>query len=99
HQHAHHETVKVFKRMSKSREINRIFIHSSSKAEWTKFARDVGVEEKLHHVYEKTGNIVSASIPAGITDAIENEKIKRGDEIVFWVGSAGMSFNATRATY
>jgi 3-oxoacyl-[acyl-carrier-protein] synthase III len=37
--------------------------------------------------------VVSASVPAGIALAKEKGEIQRGDRLVTWVGSAGMSFS------
>jgi acyl-CoA:acyl-CoA alkyltransferase len=38
--------------------------------------------------------VVSASVPAGIALAKEGGEVRRGDRLVTWVGSAGMSFSA-----
>lgn len=96
HSHAHAEAVNVFQKMSDRKNIDKVFVHASSKSEWTKFGQHIGIEEKIHHVFQKTGNIVSASIPVALADALASGDVKRNDEIVFWVGSAGMSFNATK---
>ena len=96
HDQALPETTKVFKQLSKTDDLKKIFVHSSSKREWTKFGEAVGVASLLHHTYPVTGNVVSASIPVAMADAIEKNLIKKEDPLAFWVGSAGMSFSATR---
>ncbi len=46
------------------------------------------------NIYQDTGNLVSASIPAAIKIAFNNKKLVKGNKILAWVGSAGMSFGA-----
>ena len=99
HNHAHKGAVDVFKKMSTKHCIDKVFVHASSKKEWSKFGKHVGLVDKIHHIYPKTGNVVSASIPVAMDNAIESGKLKRDEYIVFWVGSAGMSFSATRFKY
>ncbi|MBL1075889.1 3-oxoacyl-ACP reductase [Nocardia sp. 2] len=69
-----------------------LFTHASSKRYWQMMADKVGLGEAIHHVYHRTGNIVSASVPAAIASAIEQGALQRGDRALGWVGSAGMSF-------
>ena len=76
-----------------------IFPHASSKQAWAQGADTCGVEDKLFYVYPEYGNLVSASVPAGIALASEQGKIQRGDPIVIWVGSAGMSFAVAGFTF
>lgn len=71
-----------------------LFTHSSSKRFWQDMADRVDLGDKIHHVYQETGNIVSASVPTAIASAIEQGKLERGQTGVGWVGSAGMSFGA-----
>jgi len=99
HNHAHKEAVGVFEKMSKRKAIDNVFVHASSKKEWDKFGAKVGLSDKIHHVYPETGNVVSASIPVAMSDAINQGKLSRKNSVVFWVGSAGMSFSATRFRY
>jgi 3-oxoacyl-[acyl-carrier-protein] synthase III len=80
-------------------DIKRIFVHTSSFREWDKFARALGVEDRVHHLYPDHGNLVSASIPAGIATALDAGLVHRGDRVAGWVGSAGMSFAAYSFTY
>ena len=75
-------------------DIHRIFPHASSHKEWDMFASEVGIQDKVLHVYPDYGNLVSASVPAGLALAWQNGQIQRGDRLAGWVGSAGMSFAA-----
>jgi 3-oxoacyl-[acyl-carrier-protein] synthase III len=99
HEKGQSEVQSAFLAMSKTEIIDKVFTHSSSKKEWDQAAKVIGVSDKIHHVYPKTGNLVSASVPTAISDAINNNLLSRGDCSVIWIGSAGMSFNATRFRY
>lgn len=80
-------------------EAKALFTHASSKRDWQNFAIDVGLRDLLHTIYPKTGNIVSASIPGAIALAVKEFRIERGDRILGWVGSAGMSYAAFSFIY
>ncbi|WP_028478668.1 3-oxoacyl-[acyl-carrier-protein] synthase III C-terminal domain-containing protein [Nocardia sp. CNY236] len=75
-------------------EVAAVFTHASSKRYWQSMADTVGLGKVIHHVYDRTGNIVSASVPTAIASAYEHGALRRGDRAVGWVGSAGMSFGA-----
>jgi 3-oxoacyl-[acyl-carrier-protein] synthase III len=95
HEHAFAPAVELMRELlAEVKSVERIFVHASSFREWDKFAREVGVEDKVHHLYPEYGNLVSASIPAGLATAIEGGLVRRGDRLAGWVGSAGMSFCA-----
>lgn len=79
----------------KKNDINIVFTHASSKSAWSKYGEKAGITDKMFHIYQSTGNLVSASIPAAISLAKESGKLKRGNQVVCWVGSAGMSFNVS----
>jgi 3-oxoacyl-[acyl-carrier-protein] synthase III len=76
-----------------------IFPHASSFKEWDSFAGDLEIRDRVHHMYPDYGNLVSASVPAGIAVAAEGGLVKRGDRLAGWVGSAGMSFSAYTFRY
>lgn len=99
HKEARPEAVSVLKRLHAFKKSKVVFVHASSKKEWHQFAVDAGVAEKIFHVFPKTGNLVSASVPTAMDWAVEAEVLSRSDKAVIWVGSAGMSFGATRFTY
>ena len=80
-------------------DVKLVFSHASSHREWTKFAEAVGMADKLCCVYRELGNVVSASIPAAMAMAIDAGRVRRGDRLVGWVGSAGMSFAAYSFPY
>jgi 3-oxoacyl-[acyl-carrier-protein] synthase III len=87
--------IDVFRRLSVAQEsIRKIFPHASSKRDWDHGAERLGVRDLLFHIYPEYGNLVSASVPAGIALAKERGEIRPGDRLVAWVGSAGMSFSA-----
>jgi len=95
HKNGASEVVNIFKELNPIKEeIGCIFPHASSKSAWAECAAECDVEDKMYYVYPKYGNLVSASVPAGIYLAEQENKIQRGDNLVGWVGSAGMSFSA-----
>lgn len=73
-------------------EIDIVFTHASSKREWDNMGKALKWDDKIYHIFQETGNIVSASVPAAIALAQAGGRLKRGDRVVCWVGSAGMSF-------
>jgi 3-oxoacyl-[acyl-carrier-protein] synthase III len=86
--------IDVFRRLTiEHGSIRKIFPHASSKRDWDNGADVLGVRDLLFHIYPDYGNVVSASVPAGIALAKEKGEIRRGDRLVAWVGSAGMSFS------
>lgn len=94
------EIINVFKCLKAPVEkIRAIFPHASSKKDWDNFGEALSIKDLIWHIYPTCGNVVSASVPVGITSAIDAGKIKRGDRIVGWVGSAGMSFAAYSFIY
>jgi 3-oxoacyl-[acyl-carrier-protein] synthase III len=75
------------------KEIDIVFTHASSKAAWHRYGEKAGIADKIFHIYQNTGNLVSASIPAALSLAKKSGRLKRDDKVLCWVGSAGMSFN------
>ncbi|MDX2164500.1 MAG: 3-oxoacyl-[acyl-carrier-protein] synthase III C-terminal domain-containing protein [Gammaproteobacteria bacterium] len=93
HAYGNTEGIKLFQKLSVPREkINIVFTHASSSTAWQKGGETVGVADKMYHIYPRTGNLVSASVPAAMALALKENKLKRGDRVVCWVASAGMSF-------
>jgi 3-oxoacyl-[acyl-carrier-protein] synthase III len=80
-------------------DVRRVFVHTSSFREWDKYARALSIQDKIHHLYPEYGNLVSASVPAGLATALADGSLTRGDRIAGWVGSAGMSFCAYSFVY
>lgn len=100
HEHGTPEVIDIFKKLKcPIREIKAIFPHTSSKKAWEDVAKKIDVNHLMHFLYPEYGNIVSASVPAGLSIAIEQGRVRRGDRVAGWVGSAGMSFSAYSFTY
>jgi acyl-CoA:acyl-CoA alkyltransferase len=76
-------------------DIDIVFTHASSKAAWHGYGVKAGIDDKMFHIYPETGNLVSASIPTAISLARDSGALNRGDRVLCWVGSAGMSFNVS----
>lgn len=94
------ELQKLFKSsLIKRDEIDIVFTHASSKSEWQACADAVGMGDKVYHIYQKTGNLISASVPGAMSLALEEQLLKRGNKVLFWVGSAGMSFSTITFTF
>lgn len=100
HANNYDESINMFKCLKAPiNEVRAIFTHASSKREWDKLGEALNVKHLIWHIYPIYGNLVSASVPAGIASAIDAEHIQRGDRIAGWVGSAGMSFSAYSFIY
>src|SRR5690606_20547141 len=85
----------VFDRLApRIEDVTALFTHASSQRHWQGMADKGGLGHAVHHVFARTGNIVSASVPAAIASAVEQDVLRQGDRAVGWVGSAGMSFAA-----
>jgi 3-oxoacyl-[acyl-carrier-protein] synthase III len=76
-------------------EVDIIFTHTSSLTEWQSLGESLGIAEKISHVYQNIGNVVSASIPAAMSIA----KLNKGTRILSLMGSAGMSFCVNDFTF
>jgi 3-oxoacyl-[acyl-carrier-protein] synthase III len=79
--------------------IRLIVPHAATQRTWDVGARALGVGHLLHHVYPEYGNLASASIPAGLANAIAVGRVRRGDRIVTCSASAGMSFGVASFVY
>jgi 3-oxoacyl-[acyl-carrier-protein] synthase III len=89
----------VFRRLRcRFEDIRMVFPHAASKKLYEDVGRAVG-SPPTYYVYPQYGNIVSASVPAGIALASQAGRIKPGDRLIGWVGSAGMSFAAYSFIY
>jgi 3-oxoacyl-[acyl-carrier-protein] synthase III len=93
HQKGATELLTIFKSLKTPiKEVRAVFPHASSKREWEKGGQFLGIKHLLWFIYPHYGNLVSASVPAGIALATAQGDIQHGDRLVCWVGSAGMSF-------
>jgi acyl-CoA:acyl-CoA alkyltransferase len=73
-------------------QVDILFTHSSSKADWAQGARCLGLSNRIYDIYAECGNVVSAAVPAAIALAEARGALKRGQRVATWVASAGMSF-------
>jgi len=84
----HFRSIDTLKRARERSEA--FFFHSASQP----LAQRVGKVLELaggHHTHAAFGNTVSASIPLGMSDAIEKGLLRRGMQVVLGCGSAGFS--------
>lgn len=56
-------------------------------------------EENFMTIFEDYGNMISASIPLALHEAIQQEKIKRGDKVLLLGTSAGLSIGGILLEY
>lgn len=77
-----------------SNDIHKIFIHTGSPKMWHKLGHSIGVDNKMHHVGHRTGNIITTSIPFGIIDAVHQGILEKDQFCMGWAGSGGMVFAA-----
>ena len=77
------------------------FPHAASSVAYLEGCKPMGVpaERIFAKVFPAYGNLVSASIPAGIVMAREEGRLKRGDRVVLVPASAGMSFAVVQFKY
>ncbi|WP_445495826.1 3-oxoacyl-[acyl-carrier-protein] synthase III C-terminal domain-containing protein [Photorhabdus sp. SF281] len=95
HEYGREGTIGVFNKHQVSKnDIHKIFIHTGSPKMWHEFGQSIDVDNKMHHVGHKTGNIVTASIPFGIIDAVHQGVLEKEQFCMGWAGSGGMVFAA-----
>lgn len=86
--------VELFERSGIDRSaVDILFTHASSKSDWAEAARRMGLGHKIYDIYASTGNLVSASVPAAMALAEEDDSLKHGMQVAVCVASAGMSFS------
>ncbi len=71
-----------------------VFAHTSSPMQWTQYGQVAGIAEKIYQISHETGNIASASIPAGVYQCLQYGTLVKGNTCLGWQGSAGMTFSA-----
>ncbi|OTA21957.1 3-ketoacyl-CoA thiolase [Xenorhabdus beddingii] len=95
HEHAGYEAPNVFRQHNiDRRDLHKVFAHTSSPTMWDRFGNEIQIADKIHHIGQKTGNIVTASIPFGIADALQHGQVERDKLCMGWAGSGGMVFSA-----
>jgi 3-oxoacyl-[acyl-carrier-protein] synthase III len=80
-------------------EIRAIFPHGATRRSWDQGASWLGVRHLMYHTYPRYGNLISASIPAGLATAIDAGTLRRGDRVAICGASAGMSFSVCSFRY
>jgi 3-oxoacyl-[acyl-carrier-protein] synthase III len=77
------------------------FPHAATSTAYLLGGVDLGIErDKMYtEVFPTYGNLVSASVPAGISKALQDNKIKRGDKVVLFPASAGMVYSVVQFTF
>lgn len=99
HEDGRNEAMKVFNMQNLTADdVHKVFIHTGSPKMWEHIGQMIGVDHKLHHVGHKTGNIITASIPFGIFDAMSRGEAEPGQFCMGWAGSGGMVFSALSFT-
>lgn len=81
------------------RTCKRIFPHAASVKAYSGPADRLGVSELMYYIYPEYGNVVSASVPAGIATAASRGLISRDDKLGVIVASAGMAFTVGTFLY
>lgn len=87
--------LETFLKLQKKRinDYDCVCIHQPTKEVYDIFVEKSGVkEEKVIKVFDVFGNIAAGSIPIGISMAIENGKIKKGDNILIIGLGGGITF-------
>jgi 3-oxoacyl-[acyl-carrier-protein] synthase III len=76
------------------------FPHAASSVAYKLASKDIISPEKMYtRVFPRYGNLVSASIPAGLDLALKEGLLARGDRVVFLPASAGMVFSVVQFNY
>ena len=76
------------------KDIDYFFMHHVSKNTFDVVAASLQISsDRFYNVMETHGNIAAASIPFAISDAIENNKLKRGDKIMLIGLASGISMS------
>lgn len=73
-------------------DIAAVVTHSSSSRFWHGVADKYNLADRFIDIFPTTGNVVSASVPVSLAVAEETGRLKRGDRVIGFIGSAGMSY-------
>lgn len=83
----------------KNRGCDIAFAHSASKSIIDDLAKHSRFRDKMINLYPMFGNTVSASIPVAMCWALDNGRLKRGMEMMHFMGSAGFSAGICHMVY
>ena len=77
------------------------FPHAASSTAYLTNGKRIGIKsEKIFaEVFPRYGNVVSASIPLGMHLALQENRLKRGDDVVLCPASAGMVYGVVKFKY
>jgi 3-oxoacyl-[acyl-carrier-protein] synthase III len=75
------------------------FGHEVSEKACDAITRQLGVAESYFPTHRRYGNTVSASVPLGISTALREGRLKRGDRVLVIVGAAGITVGFAAFTY
>lgn len=100
HRVAAFEGIKLLKRFHYLKyDYNLVLPHAATKTPIASAARALMLGNKIYFIFPSTGNLVSASIPGGLYLAAKEGKIQRGQNVLAWIASAGMSFAVIHFPY
>lgn len=74
----------------RGRPVDCVLTHASEATGWQRWAESNGLSGVFHTLYPSVGNVVSASIPAGLAQAVHEGKLKAGGGLYLYVASSGM---------
>lgn len=77
------------------------FPHAATSTAYLLGGEDIGIDPDRiwTEVFPSFGNLVSASVPAGLNGAIKAGRLNRGDNIILFPASAGMVYAVVRTTF
>jgi 3-oxoacyl-[acyl-carrier-protein] synthase III len=73
--------------------------HAASFDAWEEGRKELAIEAPIYNIFPRCGNIAAASVPAGISLAAREGRVRRGDRLLCVTASAGMSFAAYSFVY
>ena len=77
------------------------FPHAATSTAYLLGGEDIGInpDRIWTEVFPSYGNLVSASVPAGLAGAIKSGRLKRGDNIILFPASAGMVYSVVQTRF
>jgi acyl-CoA:acyl-CoA alkyltransferase len=75
-------------------DLDFVFMHHVSENTFEIAANDLGIaKEKFYNVFSNYGNMAAASIPFALSNAVENNTLKKGDKIMLLGLASGISLS------
>ena len=73
-------------------DINHIFCHQIGRQVNSAFYEEMGLDiEKEHTIYQKYGNLVSASLPVAFAEGVKDKAVKEGEKILLTGFGSGLN--------